>query len=228
MGSLTTWQLAKKGLDVIGFEQFGIGHDRAAYGGGSRRFRIATPFAEETPFTYSSYFIFKELEQATGKHFLSNSGSLTIGDPDSDNVKSVISSLKKYNLTYEVYNRKEAIDIFPQHKLLPGEVIVWEKTGGVIRPEQVVISAVNQARFLGANIKPYTPVKKIKPTSKGVTIVTEHNNYHVDKVVITTGAWANKLVPELNNHFVARRIMLTWFMPENPEQYTENNFPNFT
>lgn len=228
MGSLATWQLAQKGLNVIGFEQFGIGHDRAAYGGGSRRFRIATPFAEETPFTYSSYFLFKELEQTTGKQFLSNSGSLTIGDPNSDNVKSVIDSLQKYNLTYEVYNRKEAIDVFPQHKLLSDEVIVWEKTGGVIRPEQVVISAVNQARILGANINPYTPVQEIKSTSKGVEIVTESDQYYVDKVVITTGAWANKLIPELNNHFVARRIMLTWFMPENPEQYTEYNFPNFT
>lgn len=41
IGSMALWQLAKRGVDVTGFEQFGIGHDRSGVGGESRLFRVA-------------------------------------------------------------------------------------------------------------------------------------------------------------------------------------------
>src|SRR5258708_31518490 len=37
-GSMAAWRLARAGLSVHGFEQFGIAHDRGAAGGESRRF----------------------------------------------------------------------------------------------------------------------------------------------------------------------------------------------
>lgn len=228
MGSMSAWHLARRGLSVLGFEQFGIGHDRSAYGGGSRRFRIASPFVEETPFTKASYPQFRELEQETGQNLLSHSGSLTIGDPNSELIKNVLTSAEKYNVNHEVYETEEAMSRYPQHKLFPGEIIIHEKTGGVLHPEHIVISAVNRAQSLGAKIFSYTPVKEIQSDSEGVTIVTDNATYRVKKVVVTTGPWANKLVPSLNSVFSVRRIMLTWFIPKNPEQFVESKFPNFT
>lgn len=38
---MTLWQLAKRGIQAVGFEQFGIAHDRSAAGGESRMFRTA-------------------------------------------------------------------------------------------------------------------------------------------------------------------------------------------
>lgn len=228
MGSMTAWHLASQGVSVLGFEQFGIGHDRSAYGGGSRRFRIASPFVGETPFTNASYPKFRKLEAETDKKLLSRSGALTIGHPDSKHIKDVIESANKYNVPYKVYDEKQARELYPQHQLLPGEVIIWEETGGVLRPEQIVISAVNRAEQLGATIFTYTEVKEIIPDDDGVTIVTDDAIYRVGDVVVTTGAWANKLVPSLNDVFSAHRIVLSWFMPENPEQFDESKFPNFT
>ena len=36
MGSMTLWQLARRGVRAIGFEQFSVGHDRGAAGGETR------------------------------------------------------------------------------------------------------------------------------------------------------------------------------------------------
>src|SRR5690625_2990512 len=129
MGSMATWQLSKSGLSVIGFEQFGIGHDRSAYGGGSRRFRIASPFVKETPFTNASYPKFRELEQETGQQLLSYSGALTIGDPNSEHMQNVISSADEHQVEYEIFEENDASYHFPQHRLLPGQIIFREKTG---------------------------------------------------------------------------------------------------
>src|SRR5699024_4114706 len=170
MGSMTLWELANQGVTTLGFEQFGIGHDRSAYGGGSRRFRIASPLVEETPFIRKSYDKFRELEQKTNQSLLSNSGSLTIGDPSTKRMKNVLTSIKKYNLQHRIFQKKEAESYFPQHKLYPNELMIWDPLGGVLRPEQIVISAVNQAESLGAKVHTYSKIKSIQPDSQGVTI----------------------------------------------------------
>ena len=228
MGSMTIWQLARKGISVLGFEQFGIGHDRSAYGGGSRRFRIASPLVEESLFIKESYPIFRELERETGQHFLSNSGSLTIGDPNSTRMKNVIKSAENNNLSYKILDTTEAKYHYPQHRLLPEEIIVWDQLGGVIRPEQTVISAVNRAQSLGAKILSYSKVENIQADSKGVTIETNNRTYRVGKVIVTAGAWANKLVPSLDKVFSVYRLIMSWFIPKNPEEFSEDNFPNFS
>lgn len=228
MGSMTIWQLARKGISVLGFEQFGIGHDRSAYGGGSRRFRIASPLVEESLFIKESYPIFRELERETGQHFLSNSGSLTIGDPNSTRMKNVIKSAENNNLSYRILDTTEAKYHYPQHRLLPEEIIVWDQLGGVIRPEQTVISAVNRAQSLGAKILSYSKVENIQADSKGVTIETNNRTYRVGKVIVTAGAWANKLVPSLDKVFSVYRLIMSWFIPKNPEEFSEDNFPNFS
>lgn len=230
MGSMTIWQLARRGISVLGFEQFGIGHDRSAYGGGSRRFRIASPFVEEIPFLKESYRKFRELEQESGQELLSYSGALTIGDPHSEHQKNVMTGIEEHNLNdlIEVLEEKDAAKRYPQHRLLPGEVIIKDNSGGVLRSEQIVISAVNRAKVLGAKVFSYSPIDDIQADSEGVTIKASNSEYRVGKVVITTGAWANKLVPSLNKVFTARRIIMSWFMPQNPNQFIESKFPNFT
>ncbi|WP_088052537.1 FAD-dependent oxidoreductase [Virgibacillus dakarensis] len=228
MGSMAIWQLAGQGVSVLGFEQYGIGHDRSAYGGESRRFRIASPLVGETPFIKASYRKFRELEQDTGKQLLSDSGALTIGDPNTGRMKNVMISIEKYDLDHKIFEGNEAMSRYPQHPLLPGEVIIWDDLGGILRPEQIVISAVNRAKSLGAKIHSYTPVVDIQADSNGVTIHTNDSTYRVGKVVVTTGPWANKLVPSLNNVFSVHRLLMTWFMPEDPELFKESKFPNFS
>ena len=46
IGSMTLWQLAKQGVDVLGIEQFGRVHTEGAYAGESRLFRVAAKEGE--------------------------------------------------------------------------------------------------------------------------------------------------------------------------------------
>lgn len=229
IGSMAAWQLSSQGASVLGFEQFGIGHDRSAHGGGSRRFVVASPVEGQTPFTKASYRGYRDLERETGQQVLSYGGTLTIGDPDSERIKKIIASAEKYNLPYEVVEEDEAMLRFPQHRLLPGEVMVLDKLGGVLRPEQMIVAAVNRARRFGARIHTYTEVKDIQLDSTGVTIETSDGaRYRVGKVIISNGPWANKLVPSINEIFKVHRIIMNWFIAESPAEFTEDKFPNFS
>lgn len=228
MGSMVTWQLAKKGVSVLGFEQFGVGHDRSAHGGGSRRFGVVTFVPEEIEYKYDAHYYFRDLERETGQSLLTHGGTLTIGHPDSDRMKRTLDAINKYELPHRIYETKEAEKRFPMHKLYPGEIVVYDELGGVLRPEQTIISAVNRAKVLGAQTKTHTEVTNIEPDSNGVTIETaDGETYRVGKVVITTGPWGDKLYPKVKDVFTVQRRLMTWFIPETPKYFTEEYFPNF-
>src|SRR5699024_12765976 len=77
MGSMAMWQLAKRGVKVIGFEQFGIGHDRSGVGGESRIFRTAYKEGSEyVPILKESYKYWRNLESDSRKDLLTLSGAL--------------------------------------------------------------------------------------------------------------------------------------------------------
>lgn len=228
-GSMALWKLAsKKGISVIGFEQYGIGHDRSAYGGGSRRFRIASPLIEETPFIRDSYFEFLKLEEETGQKVLSNSGSLTIGSYNSERMRTVMESALKYDVPHKILEKDELEKRFPQHKLFSDDIAVWDRLGGILRPEQTVIAAVNRARDLGANVLTYNKVIKVFPDNDGVTLITKDKEYRVKKIIVSNGAWAGQLMPSLKEVITAKRLVLTWFIPKNPDLFKEEKFPNFS
>lgn len=228
IGSMVAWELSKRGKSVIGFEQFGIGHDRSAHGGGSRRFVVATQSIKETALMKASHAKFRELERETGQQLLSDGGTLSIGDPHSKRMKNLLSTIEHFKLPHKVFNTTESMARFPMHVLRHGEMAILDELGGVIRPEQTVSAAVRRAEQLGATIHSYTEVTQIQSNATGVTIHTHHGKtYKVGKVIMTTGPWASKLVPKLADIFFVNRIVMSWFVAKDPTQFVENKFPNF-
>ena len=56
---------------------------------------------------------------------------------------------------------------------------------------------------------------------------TDKGVYTARKLVVTAGAWAGKLVPEVTEHAIPERQVLGWFEPEKPELFRPENFPVF-
>jgi sarcosine oxidase len=228
MGSMTMWQLAKKGVSVIGFEQFGIGHDRSAAGGESRIFRTAyKEGAEYVPLLIQAKKLWNELEQETNHSILTLNGGLTIGDPEEDLVKSVLKSIKEYNLDHEIISYEQAKTRYPQHKLLPNEVMVLDKDAGFIHPEYAVVSAANRALELGATIYTNCLVEKMQTFQNGVTLIVNGKEFNVGKVIVTAGAWTSRLLPKKNEFLTPKRIVMTWFATKTPELFTPEKYPIF-
>ncbi|MFD2923055.1 N-methyl-L-tryptophan oxidase [Halobacillus naozhouensis] len=228
MGSMATWQLAKRGVSVLGFEKYGIGNDRSAVGGESRLFRTAYMEGKEyVPLLQDSQRLWKELEYGTGKSLLTLNGGLMIGDPDTQVMRNVQNSIEFFDLDHEVLQGKEAHRRFPQHRLFAGEIMVLDKNAGFLRPELAVTTAATQAEKLGASILRYTEVKDIQPDQWGVSISTDKRKYRVGKVLVTTGPWSVTFLPGLSHHLKARRLVLTWFSAKDITKFYPKNFPIF-
>lgn len=228
IGSMAMWQLARRGVKVIGFEQFGTGHDRSAAGGESRIFRTAyLEGSEYVPMLHEARKQWRELEEESGHSLLHLNGGLMIGAPDSETIQNVMKSIELHNLEHEYLEYEEAAKRYPQHKLLPGEVMVLDKQAGYIRPEFAVVSAVQRSEALGAIIHRYTEVESIETDGDAVRIRANGQVYKVGQVVITTGPWTKKLLPEQGSPLINRRLIMSFFATTKPEMYTPDKFPIF-
>ena len=79
MGSATAYQLAKRGVTVLGIDRFTPPHAFGSSHGDTRVTRLACgEGAQYTPFARRSNEIWRELEQATAKTLLVQNGLLVI------------------------------------------------------------------------------------------------------------------------------------------------------
>ena len=228
MGSMAVWQLARRGVSVLGFEQFGVGHDQSAAGGETRLFRTAYfEGAEYVPLLQESYHQWRALEQESGFHLLTMNGGLMIGEAESDFIQSVMKSIHMHDLDHEVLGEAEAKERYPQHRLSKGEVMVLDKQAGFLRPELSVLAAVQSAQKRGATILDHTSVQSIEPDGNGVKIKTNDTTYRVKKVIITAGPWTGTLLPELKKQLTVQRLVMTWYPILTEKKFDINQFPTF-
>lgn len=228
MGSMALWQLAKEGVDVTGFEQFGIGHDRSAVGGESRLFRTAyLEGPEYVPLLRRSYELWRELEKETNQQLLSLVGNLTIGNKTSDYVVNVLKSIEDFNVEHEIIGIDQARHLYPQHKFSEDDVVILDKEAGYLRPELAVVSAVYRAQELGATINRQTKIKSIDHKKDHVVLTTENETYTFDEVIVAAGPWLQELLPDYKNLIQPRAIIMSWFIPENLTNFQADVFPTF-
>lgn len=229
MGSMALWQLARKGISVIGFEQFGIGHDMSAAGGESRLFRTIYKEGEEyVPLLKQSYELWRELEDESGKEILTITSGLIIGDFKLNSMKSALRSINAHDLDFEIYEGREARIKYPQYHLEPNESIIVDKVAGYLRPQQAIISAIEVAKELGAAIHTFSKVKSIRNSEEGVHVITEDREYKVNKLLLSVGPWSNTFLGEINNHIEVRRLINCWFLPRKNSELTQLGLLPFT
>src|SRR5262245_12970407 len=114
MGTAVAWQLARRGLSVLGLEQFALGHDQGSSHGHTRIIRQAYyEHPAYVPLVRRAYEWWFDLEQARGEHLLTTCPCLTIGPPESELVQGVRRSAREHALPIEDLTAREIERRFP-------------------------------------------------------------------------------------------------------------------
>lgn len=228
IGSMTLWQLARRGINAVGFEQFGIAHDRSAAGGESRMFRTAYMEGPEyVPLLKKSRELWRDLEAETGYKLLTLNGGLMIGPKTSERIQNVIQSVHDFEIDHEVLDAEQAKIRYPQHKLNPDDIMLLDKEAGYIRPELAVFAAAERAESLGAVIHRHTKVEHIEETDEKVNVIANGKDYEFDQVIVTAGPWTTKVFPALKENLKPRKIVMTWYPTDKLSNYKADAFPVF-
>jgi sarcosine oxidase len=212
VGSMAAWQLAARGLRVIGIDRFTVPGPFSAYAGESRAFRMV--YAEGghyTPLLQRARDLWRELEAASGAGLLTVTGVVTVMDHDSPDHDALLRAGRERGLRFEVLSGDEAQQRLPQHVIRDGEVALFDPEGGYVRSERAVFSAIGQAQQHGATFLGNRQVSALARSGDGWLVRTGQEEVRAAKVLLATGTGAGPLCSALGTHLAVLPQVLTWF-----------------
>ena len=229
MGSFAFWQLAKLGVNVIGFDRYRPGHDKGAGHGETRIFRTAYgEGVEYVPLLQEARELWRELEAETNTELYIENGGTMFGLKDDAFIKTVQESVDQFNLPHKTWDGAEAKQEYPQINFQPNQIAVYEDLAGFVKPELAIETAVARGKQLGGTALIDTEVTKIEPDENGVTIICHDQTYRVNHVIVSSGGWTSSLVPQAKLPLSLERQVLVWYNARNPESFAPNKFPIFS
>jgi sarcosine oxidase len=222
VGSQVLWQLSRRNCDATGYELYSPGHSKGAAGGETRLFRtLELEDLNYTPLVERADELWRGLEADSGRRLRDISGSLVIGDADAPNTRTALRGTELNNRDYRILTREESLREFPEFGLDDNDITIWDKDGGTIKPELTVNTAAALAEANGAQIARAAHVAAIEQTDSGtVRVAADDAVREYDRVVVTPGAWILRLLPELSDLFMVRRLVNVWFFGKSPHSLT--------
>jgi sarcosine oxidase len=227
MGAATCWQLARRGVRVLGLERLDIPHAMGSSHGVSRIIRLAYfEHPSYVPLLRRAYELWRETEQLAGEQLLYVTGSLDIGTPESDVLQGALTSCRVHSLFHERLDAEAVNSRFPGYRLSSKYQAVYQPEGGFVASERAIVRHVEMAHDKGAAIHAREPMVSWEPTAGGgVRVKTPRATYEAGHLVLSTGAWIGDHVPALKTKAIAERQVLGWFQPKRPEHYRLGTFP---
>lgn len=236
-GSATVWQAARKGVKVVGFEQFEFGHVHGASHDTSRIIRTSYDAPEYVALAKSAYRDWAELETSVGVKLLTVTGGIVVLPNDrswSAGAKATdyTASLDANNVPYELLNAQEVKKRWPQISLGEDVDAVYTADTGMAHAAKSVTAMQFAARAHGAVLKENTVVTRVvplqgAPNNKGVLVKTSKGDFHASQVVLAADAWINKLLAPLGAQIPLKVMQeqVTYFKPKIPSSFEPGEFP---
>jgi sarcosine oxidase len=228
MGSAAVYHLARRGLKVLGLERYDIPHEMGSSHGYSRMIRYTLQeHPSYVPLVRRAYELWHELEETAEEKLVVTTGSVRAGPADSPYFQKAKESCDLHNIPYEILTAAEINKRFPGYRFPEEITSIYQADGGFLLPEECIVSHVRAAEAAGAVVHTQETVLDWEPQGGGVQVRTGRDTYTADRLVVTAGPWAAKLIPELAAYAVPERQVLGWFQPERPELFTPETFPVF-
>lgn len=227
MGSATLFHLAKRGLRVAGFEQFGPGHQLGSSHGDSRIIR-ETYFEHPlyVPLVQRAHELWRELEEESEKTLMTINGGLMIGRRDGAVVAGTLRSAREHALPHAVLTPADVRERFPAFRLGDDLVAVFDPRAGYLDPEQCNAAHVDVARQAGAEVNYGEAVLDWSADGEGVRVKTSRATYRADRLVVAAGAWSSAMLPGLELPLEIERQAVFWLDPDrDAERYDTSRFP---
>lgn len=230
VGSMALWQLSQRsGLSVIGIDRYGPAHSHGSFTGESRLFRVAyKEGARYVPLLQEARRMWQTLEEQSGQEIFLPVGALSVGPAGSEVLYTTLATIEEFDLPHRVFDADELRATYPTFSVNDDDCGVLDLSGGGLRSERGVLSALTLAEANGVEMMYNSPVLAIDDgPDEGILVRTPSGTVRAGTVVVAAGSWAQTLRPELAGLLGVMPLALTWFMPRNLSRYAPDVFPVF-
>jgi sarcosine oxidase len=214
MGAAAAFHLARRGARVLGLDRFPIAHDHGSSHGQTRLIRLAYyEHPDYVPLLQRAYALWRDLEDATGRTLLVESGLVMAGPPGCDLVTGAGRSACEHGLALERLEPAEARRRWPAFAVPDDWAVVHEARGGYLFVEECVRAHAEAATLAGAELRAGVAVRGWRRAGDAIVVETDRGPIKAARLVLCPGAWAADLLklPAVGLRVV--RKSLFWFAP---------------
>jgi sarcosine oxidase len=223
MGSAALHTLARRGVDVLGFDPLVIGEPRGSSHGSCRiyrRFNFENP--AYTALSDQAWRGWHALESTTGRSLLIPSPVLEAGPPGSPMIAASRAAAAQAGAAAGPTTGAQANALFPAFNLPEDWDVALQQTGGILLAE-----AAMHAFREGLDHHIIHERAQFTPTPRGIRIATATHEVIAEKIILAAGPWIAGLVDGLAAHVSVTRQTVGWFKPANPRLVRLGALPIF-
>jgi sarcosine oxidase len=224
------WLSRRAGEEVLGLEQFRLGHDYGSSQDHSRIIRLSYDEPNYTALTPHTYIHWQEVEAESGVQLVHRTGSLIFG-PDEvsaeNPVRAYILAMHQVGIPFAILDPREAMYRFPQFRFVEGDLILYSAHDGFVDARKANAVHVALARQRGAAVLDNTPVRRLRPLANGVELETDEGTFRARRLVIAAGAWTNRVLEGLGRKLplTVTEEQVTYFSTPHIQDFTPERFP---
>jgi monomeric sarcosine oxidase len=229
LGSATAYHLARAGHQVIGLEQFPLGHDRGASHDTSRILRHSYHTPAYVRLTTEAYDDWASLEADAGESFVTTVGGLDLFPPGGVIALSdYTDSLASEGIDFELLDVAALGERWPQLSVPDGTMGLFQSRGAIVPAGPGTAAMQRLARAHGAVLRDETPVTRLRDRgAEGVEVLAGDTTYLCRSVVVCADAWTNDVLAGLGVSIPLTMTLeqVTYFAPPDLTAFEPGRLP---
>ncbi len=229
MGLATACALAERNAEVTVLERFSIAHDWASSHGLSRAIRHEYGPADiYTSMVARSLVLWDELARETGRHLYTETGVLTLGQPDDGHTLPGYEVMRAAGLPVSRLSAEECAARFPQFRAEGYGAITYNPIGGMLHATECVRALADRLRARGGSLREGVQVARVEPKgASGHVMLADGTSLVADRVIVTAGPWVHDVLPDLELPVRPTRQQVCYFEGLAPDAFAVGRFPVF-
>ncbi|MGH7536167.1 MAG: N-methyl-L-tryptophan oxidase [Gemmatimonadales bacterium] len=222
------WLSRRAGADVLGIEQFELGHVRGESQDHSRIIRLSYHTPGYVELAKHAFRAWAEVERDAGEQLVLRTGGLDLGPRVSAiPISNYTDSMTAAGVPFEPLDAGEIMRRWPQWRLDDGIHGVFQAESGIAMAARGNAAHVRMARAHGATLLDRTPVEGVRPAGGEIEVTAGGTTYRCHRLVIAAGAWSNHALGQLGVTLPLRvtQEQVTYFASPRLADFQPDRFP---
>jgi len=229
LGSAAAYWLSREaGADVLGLEQFELGHVRGESQDHSRIIRLSYHTPGYVELAKQAYAAWDALEKESGEQVILETGGLDLGPRASAiPLETYSDSMAAGGVAFEHLDAAEIMHRWPQFRLTDDIHGLYQERGGIAMAARANAAHQRMAREHGASLRDRTPVAEIRSAGGEIDVEAGGVGYRCRRLAIAAGPWSNGALAHvgLELPLEVTQEQVTYFASPRRRDFLPDRFP---
>lgn len=222
------WASRRLDGDVLGLEQYELGHGNGGSEDHSRIIRLSYHTPGYVELARAAYEAWAGLEDDAGESVILRTGGLDLAPANASiGLDDYRVSMAAAGVPYEELDADEIMSRWPQWRLPDDVTALYQEQSGIAMASIANAAHRRMAQTHGATLVAASGVTNIVETDHGVVVETADGHYRAESLIIAAGAWTNRVTAHLGVTFPIEvtQEQVVYLSPADPGVFAPEVFP---